>query len=106
MTSMIKPNLIFLLALSFFLEFEPVSIMLPGWSNSEAEARVGRPGTPRSVAGVARRTTRRVVRRTTRYYAALPGGCARATLYGAAVWSCAGVYYQSYGTQYVIVVVD
>jgi hypothetical protein len=30
-----------------------------------AEARVGRPATPASVAGVARRTTRRVVRRNT-----------------------------------------
>jgi hypothetical protein len=29
----------------------------------DAEARVGRPGTPRSVAGVSRRTTRRTVRR-------------------------------------------
>jgi hypothetical protein len=29
---------------------------------SQAEARVGRPGTPYSVAGVARRTTRRAVR--------------------------------------------
>ena len=106
MTSIIKRHLIFLLALSFFLEFEPISIVLPGWSNTEAEARVGRPATPRSIAGVARRTTRRVVRRTTRYYAALPGGCARATLYGVAVWNCAGLYYQSYGNQYVIVIVD
>ena len=31
---------------------------------SDAQARVGRPATPLSVAGVARRTTRRVVRRT------------------------------------------
>jgi hypothetical protein len=29
---------------------------------SQSEARVGRPGTPYSVAGVARRTTRRAVR--------------------------------------------
>lgn len=35
-----------------------------------AEARVGRPATPGSVAGVARRTTRRVVRRTSIYVAA------------------------------------
>jgi hypothetical protein len=39
---------------------------------SSAEARVGRPLTPGSVAGVARRTTRRVVRRSTIYVAALP----------------------------------
>jgi hypothetical protein len=36
----------------------------------------------------------------------LPGGCAQATLYGAAVWTCGGVYYQPYGNQYVIVVID
>jgi hypothetical protein len=30
---------------------------------SQAEARIGRPGTPLSYAGVARRTTRRVTRR-------------------------------------------
>ena len=33
---------------------------------SDAEARVGRPATPGSVAGVARRTTRRTIRRGTR----------------------------------------
>jgi hypothetical protein len=32
-------------------------------STDSAQAVVGRPGTPRSVAGVARRTTRRAVRR-------------------------------------------
>jgi len=53
----------------------PVSIELGSSSPTEpdttgigikidtAEARVGRPGTPGSVAGVARRTTRRTVRR-------------------------------------------
>ncbi|EHK77968.1 hypothetical protein SM0020_10950 [Sinorhizobium meliloti CCNWSX0020] len=41
-------------------------VSFPGVSGfvSSAEARVGRPLTPVSVAGVARRTTRRVVRRT------------------------------------------
>jgi hypothetical protein len=106
MTSIIKRHLIFLLALSFFLEVEPVSFVFSGKSNSEAQARVGRPATPMSYAGVARRTTRRVWRRTGAYYAALPAGCGRVTLYGAAVWNCAGVYYQPYGGQYVIVVVD
>jgi hypothetical protein len=36
-----------------------------GLKMDSAEARVGRPATPASVAGVARRTTRRVVRRNT-----------------------------------------
>ena len=106
MKSTFKRHLILLLAAALLTEIEPVSIVLTGSVVSEAEARIGRPATPRSVAGVARRTTRRVVRRTARYVAVLPGGCARATLYGAAVWNCAGVYYQPYGGQYVIVVVD
>ena len=35
---------------------------------SDAEARIGRPMTPVSVAGVARRTTRRTIRRTAGLY--------------------------------------
>lgn len=35
---------------------------------SQAEARIGRPATATSVAGVARRTTRRTARRVGRYY--------------------------------------
>lgn len=73
---------------------------------SEAHAIVGRPFTPGSVAGVARRTTRRVVRRSTMYVAALPAGCARTSINGAAIWSCGGVYYQPSGGRYVVVYVD
>ena len=91
---------------ALLLEVDPVSIVLTGSLDSPAEARIGRPATPGSVAGVARRTTRRTIRRTARYVAVLPGGCARATLYGAAVWSCGGVYYQPSGNQYVVVVVN
>jgi hypothetical protein len=40
-----------------------------GLKIDSAEARVGRPATPASVAGVARRTTRRTVVRTTPYVA-------------------------------------
>ena len=43
----------------------------------EAQAVVGRPATPGSVAGVARRTTRRVVRRSAIYVGTLPAGCVR-----------------------------
>ncbi len=106
MKSALTQRLIFLLALALFVEVEPVSIVVSGSVTSDAIARIGRPATPGSVAGVARRTTRRTIRRTARYIAVLPGGCARATLYGAAVWSCGGVYYQPYGDQYVIVVID
>ncbi|OWK21799.1 hypothetical protein AJ88_11900 [Mesorhizobium amorphae CCBAU 01583] len=73
---------------------------------SSAEARVGRPVTPGSVAGVARRTTRRVVRRSTTYIAALPAGCARVVVNGVALSRCGGVYYQPYGGRYVVVYVD
>jgi hypothetical protein len=73
---------------------------------SEAQARVGRPATPRSVAGVARRTTRRVVRRSTIYVATLPGACVRTAINGVTVWGCGGTYYQPYGGRYVVVYVD
>lgn len=73
---------------------------------SKAEAIIGRPLTPYSVAGVARRTTRRVIRRTTIYAATLPGGCVSANVYGAVVWRCGGVYYQPYGGRYVQIYID
>ncbi|RUX28846.1 hypothetical protein EOA13_15740 [Mesorhizobium sp. M7A.F.Ca.US.011.01.1.1] len=73
---------------------------------SSAEARVGRPLTAGSVAGVARRTTRRVVRRSTTYIAALPAGCARVVVNGVALSLCGGVYYQPYSGRYVVVYVD
>lgn len=70
------------------------------------EARVGRPATATSAAGVARRTTRRVVRRTSVYVASLPSGCGAVQVNGATLYSCGGVYYQPYGNQYVVVVVE
>jgi hypothetical protein len=73
---------------------------------SQAEARMGRPLTPGSVAGVARRTTRRVVRRSTIYINTLPASCARVSVNGAAVWRCGGTYYQPYGGRYVVVYVN
>ncbi|MDX8492094.1 hypothetical protein RFN29_10925 [Mesorhizobium sp. VK22B] len=73
---------------------------------SSAEARVGRPLTPGSVAGVARRTTRRVVRRSTLYVAALPPACVRVNVNGMTLSQCGGVYYQPYGGRYVVVYVD
>lgn len=73
---------------------------------SEAHAIVGRPMTPGSVAGVARRTTRRVIRRSTIYVAVLPAGCLRTSVNGTVVWSCGGTYYQPYGGRYVVVYID
>lgn len=73
---------------------------------SEAHAIVGRPITPGSVAGVARRTTRRVIRRSTVYAATLPAGCVRSSVSGTVVWRCGGVYYQPYDGRYVVVYID
>ncbi len=73
---------------------------------SEAQARVGRPATPGSVAGVARRSTRRTIRRTTRYVATLPKGCKTVNIDGTMLSQCGGTYYQSHNGQYVVVNVD
>jgi len=68
----------------------------------EAQARVGRPLTPVSIAGVARRTTRRMIRRGA-YIATIPAGCAYGSYYGYNLYYCGGVYYQRSGGGYVIV---
>jgi hypothetical protein len=72
----------------------------------DAEARLGRPMTPVSVAGVARRTTRRTVQRTAAYVSVLPAGCSTVIVEGMSLYQCGGTYYQSSGNQYVIVNVD
>lgn len=72
----------------------------------EAQARIGRPLTPASVAGVARRTTRRTIRRSAIYVAALPAACVRTSVSGSVLWQCGGTYYQTYGGRYVVVYVD
>jgi hypothetical protein len=82
------------------------SLLFDGSFTPAAEARIGRPATPLSYAGVARRTTRRVVRRSTIYVNTLPAGCAKVTVGGAWVWGCGGAYYQPYGGRYVVVYVD
>jgi hypothetical protein len=71
-----------------------------------AEAIVGRPLTPVSVAGVARRTSRRVIRRSTIYVATLPKGCTTVVIEGTTLQQCGGTYYQPYNNQYVVVYVD
>jgi hypothetical protein len=72
----------------------------------QAEARVGRPATPVSAAGVARRTTRRVVRRSGAYIATLPAGCATVSINGVRYYQCGPTYYEYYGGQYVVVIID
>ena len=57
-------------------------------------------------AGVARRTTRRVIRRSAIYVNTLPTGCVRTSVSGYAVWGCGGTYYQAYGGRYAVVYID
>ncbi len=72
----------------------------------EAQARVGRPMTPVSVAGVARRSTRRAIRRSTIYVATLPRGCTQVNIDGTVLQQCGGTYYQPHQGQYVVVYID
>ena len=82
------------------------SVFNSGTIMQEAHAVVGRPLTPGSVAGVARRTTRRTIRRTTAYVATLPRGCTTVVIEGTTLHQCGGTYYQPSGNQYVVVVVN
>jgi hypothetical protein len=77
-----------------------------GFVLREAEAVIGRPATPGSVAGVARRTTRRMIRRSTMYVASLPPNCTTVVIEGTALQQCGGTYYQASGSQYVVVTVE
>lgn len=70
---------------------------------TEAQAVVGRPMTPVSVAGVARRTTRRTIIATSAYVAALPPACTVVVIEGATLHQCGATYYQASGSQYVVV---
>ena len=101
-------------------KYAPIAVMIASliaadqWSGGvvsgalvgEAHARIGRPLTPASVAGVARRTTRRTLRRSAIYVGALPSGCVRTSYNGYAVWRCGGTYYQSYNGRYAVVYID
>jgi len=87
------------------------AMIVDGWlpvglAIKDAEARVGRPATPRSVAGMSRRTTRRTIRRTSVAIAALPRGCRTVVIEGTSLHHCGGTYYQPSGGKYVVVKVD
>jgi hypothetical protein len=71
-----------------------------------SSAIVGRPLTPVSVAGVARRTTRRMIYATSVYVATLPVGCTTVIIEGTSLYQCGATYYQSSGNQYVVVNVN
>lgn len=71
-----------------------------------AHAIVGRPATPVSVAGVARRTTRRMIVATTTYVTVLPTSCTVVVIEGTSLHQCGTTYYQASGSQYVVVNVN
>jgi hypothetical protein len=73
---------------------------------SSAEARVGRPRTPVSVAGVARRTARRGIVETSTYVDTLPPDCTTVIIEDTTLWECNGEYYLASGTEYVLVNVE
>ena len=83
----------------------PGGVVPGGVLVKQAQAVVGRPLTPVSVAGVARRTTRRVVMTST-YVATLPPACTVVVVEGVTLQQCGGTYYQQSGTQYVVVKVE
>jgi hypothetical protein len=92
----------FLVAAGLIVDvWSPVNLV-----SSEVEARVGRPATPGSVAGVSRRTRRRVIRRSTIYVASLPQGCTTVVIEGQSCHQCGDTYYQADGTQYVVVYIE
>lgn len=64
----------------------------------DAEAIIGRPASPGSVAGVHRRTRRRVHRRhvAASQVTVLPAGCNTVMRGGAKYQYCGGVYYRPY----------
>ncbi len=98
-----KTALVAALVTAFTFEFDPISLASGQAGPKPVSAEIGRPLTPGSIAGVARRTNRRAMRRGA-YYNSLPSAkCVRATVYGYAVWDCGGRYYQSSGNGYVIV---
>ncbi len=72
----------------------------------QAHAVIGRPLTPMSYAGVARRTSRRMIYATSVYAATLPAGCRTVSIDGTSLYQCGGTYYQSSGSRYVVVRVD
>ena len=94
--------IIFLVAAGLIIDcWSPVKLV-----TTDAEARIGRPLTPLSYAGVARRTRRRIIRRTAIYINTLPRGCSNIRIEGITLQQCGNAYYQSHGNRYMQVYVD
>ena len=86
-----------------FADYQPRSGIEGVSLVKEAHAVVGRPLTPVSYAGVARRTTRRMIYATNVYVATLPPACTVVVIEGTTLQQCGGTYYQASGNQYVVV---
>jgi hypothetical protein len=99
------PRLLAVLVLAA-AEALPGALGLPGALVAPAQAVIGNPVSPGSVAGVARRTTRRIVRRSTIYVATLPRGCVVHRVNGVTYWRCGATYYEPVGTRFVVVYID
>ena len=93
-------------AIALLAQGDITEMVRDGSFTTSAEAVIGRPWTPGSVAGVARRTTRRTIRRSAIYMSTLPHGCAAISINGVATWQCGVTYYQAYGTRYVVIYVQ
>ena len=101
---MSKAILLATLALSSVLAVEVA--LDAGLIVQKAHAVIGRPLTPMSYAGVARRTSRRMIYATSVYAATLPAGCRTVSIEGTSLYQCGGTYYQTSGSRYVVVRVD
>ena len=99
-----KAILLATLALSSVLAVEVA--LDAGLIVQKAHAVIGRPLTPMSYAGVARRTSRRMIYATSVYAATLPAGCRTVIIEGTSLYQCGGTYYQTSGSRYVVVRVD
>ncbi len=97
------PAAIAVLAILAADAFVPPADRLAGLRSAGAGRTAAHAGQRRRVA---RRTTRRVIRRSSIYVATLPAGCVRTSVNGVVVWSCGGAYYQPYGGRYVVVYID
>jgi hypothetical protein len=101
-----KTSTLWMLAIGLTLAIADLPADKPLGSGSfikQAHAVVGRPLTPVSVAGVARRTTRRAIVATSVYVATLPPSCKVIVIEGTTLHQCGTTYYQASGTQYVVV---
>lgn len=96
----------FILSAALFAGLAAEGMFDGGFVIPQAQAVIGRPLTPLSYAGVARRTTRRMIYATSTYVATLPAGCRTVIVEGATLHQCGATYYQPAGGRYVVVRVE